>query len=365
MRAFNRWGILLAMTLAAAVAAEEHPSATPQPLKLSTAQGPAYPLGKAGEIWATLIREGSGGRLAVAHFPGATLSSRDPAREFGALRDRTFELAVGSTFAWSAQVTQLNVLSLPWLVPGARELEALIDGELGKRLSVILEAAGVVPVAWAANGFIELASKMPVHTPADLAGMQVRAQPLPLIEETLVALKARPSAMSAADARAALESGWLDGQETSVAAYSASRLYAGPLVHLQLGTRMRTRVDIRGKPIGLGLVERTRPPARARSGEGCLETSAGDGTAAGRRWRAGALKRTGGQRDSPYRRGPGRVSRSRARRLRSMDADHRQRAGRSGGSRDRCTVSPLAHLSRKRNARVAPRSPRALVCGWA
>jgi TRAP-type C4-dicarboxylate transport system substrate-binding protein len=236
MRAFTRWCVVLAMTLAAAVGAERSRAldAAPQPLKLSTAQGPAYPLGKAGEIWATLIRERSGGRLAVTHFPGATLSSRDPAREFGALRDRTFELAVGSAFVWSAQVPQLNVLALPWLVPDAPELEALIEGEVGKRLSAILEAAGVVPVAWAANGFIELASKAPVHKPADLAGMQVRAQPSPMVEETLAALKARPSAMSVADARAALESGQLDGQETSIAAYSASRLYAGPLTHLQL-----------------------------------------------------------------------------------------------------------------------------------
>jgi TRAP-type transport system periplasmic protein len=236
MRAFTRWCVVLAMTLAAAVAAERSSAldAPPQPLKLSTAQGPAYPLGKAGELWATLIRERSGGRLAVTHFPGATLSSRDPAREFGALRDRTFELAVGSTFVWSAQVPQLNVLALPWLVPEAPDLEALIEGDVGKRLSAILEAAGVVPIAWAANGFIELASKAPVHKPADLAGMQVRAQSSPLVEETLAVLKARPSAMSVADARAALESGRLDGQETSIAAYSASRLYAGPLIHLQL-----------------------------------------------------------------------------------------------------------------------------------
>ena len=235
MGALTRWCVLLAMTLAT-VAAERASAldAPTQPLKLSTAQGPAYPLGKAGEIWATLIRERSGGRLAVTHFPGATLSARDPAREFGALRDRTFELAVGSTFVWSAQVPQLNVLALPWLVPDAPELEALVDGDVGKRLSATLEAAGVVPVAWVANGFIELASKVPVNKPADLAGMQVRVQPSPLVEETLAALKARPSAMSAADARAALESGRLDGQETSIAAYSASRLYAGPLTHLQL-----------------------------------------------------------------------------------------------------------------------------------
>jgi TRAP-type transport system periplasmic protein len=40
--------------------------------------------------------------------------------------------------------------------------------------------------------------------------------------------------MSVADARASLANGHLDGQETSVPAFSASRLYAGPLAHLLL-----------------------------------------------------------------------------------------------------------------------------------
>src|SRR5580765_3346076 len=64
--------------------------------KLSTALGPAYPQGKGGELWATFIRERSGGRLAVRHFPGASLAQRDPGREFGALRDGAIDLAVGS-----------------------------------------------------------------------------------------------------------------------------------------------------------------------------------------------------------------------------------------------------------------------------
>jgi len=234
-----RLGATFAMTLAIALAAtaEERPSAlgaTAQPLKLSTALGPAYPQGKAGEIWATLIRERSGGRLAAMHFPGATLSSRDPAREFGALRDRTIDLAVGSALAWSVPVPQLNVLALPWLVSDESELDALIKGDVGKRLSAILEAAGVVPVAWSDNGFVELASSIPAHKPADLAGLRVRAPSSPLVQETLAALGARPSAMSIANARTALENGQLDGQETSVAAFSASRLYAGPLMHLML-----------------------------------------------------------------------------------------------------------------------------------
>ena len=226
--------VMLSLVLVARASAEEHSAATAEPLKLSTAQGPAYPLGNAGEIWATLIRERSGGRIAVTYYPGATLTSRDPAREFGALRDRAIDLAVGSTLAWSQQVPQLYVLALPWLVPGTSEMHALLEGEVGKRLAAALESRGVVALAWGENGFIDLASAAPVHKPADLAGLRLRAQSSPLIEETLVALGAIPSAMSAVDARKLLDRGELDGEETTIAAYSAARLYAGPLSHLLL-----------------------------------------------------------------------------------------------------------------------------------
>ena len=44
-------------------------------LKLSTALGPAYAQGKAGERWAALIRERSAGRFAVRHYPARRWSS--------------------------------------------------------------------------------------------------------------------------------------------------------------------------------------------------------------------------------------------------------------------------------------------------
>jgi TRAP-type C4-dicarboxylate transport system substrate-binding protein len=229
--------MLLALGLTALIAvagAQERPGAAPGTLKLSTAQGPAYPLGKAGEVWATLIRERSADRIAVTCYPGATLSSRDPSREFGALRDRAIDLAVGSTLMWSAQVPQLNVLALPWLVASADQMQGLLDGDVGRRLGDALASRGVVAVAWSENGFVDLASTMPVHKPADLAGLRLRAQASPMIEETLAALGARASAMSAVDARKLLDRGELDGEETSIAAYSAARLYAGPLSHLLL-----------------------------------------------------------------------------------------------------------------------------------
>ena len=107
--------LLAVLLLVAAGAPAQEPKDKPAPWKLSAAVGPAFALGKAGERWAKLIAEQSGGSVPVQFFPGASLASRDPAREFVALRDGAADLAVGSTLFWSVQVVELNAIGLPWL----------------------------------------------------------------------------------------------------------------------------------------------------------------------------------------------------------------------------------------------------------
>jgi TRAP-type C4-dicarboxylate transport system substrate-binding protein len=230
---FGRWLALVLQIALASPAAAQAPAAAPE-LKLSTALGPAYAQGKAGEIWAQLIRERSAGRLPVRHFPGATLIQRDAAREFGALRDGGVDLAVGSTLAWAAQVPQLNLPALPWLIPNDTQLDALLDGEVGSRLATSVEAAGVVALAWAANGFTALATRGPIRKPADLQGLKLRVQDASLALDLIAGLGAQGSTMAAAQARAAFAQGALDGTETSIPAYTASRLDAAGLTHLLL-----------------------------------------------------------------------------------------------------------------------------------
>jgi TRAP-type C4-dicarboxylate transport system substrate-binding protein len=230
---FGRWPAVVLLIALALPAAAQAPAAAPE-LKLSTALGPAYAQGKAGEIWAQLVRERSAGRLPVKHFPGATLTQRDAAREFGALRDGGVDLAVGSTLAWAAQVPQLNLPGLPWLIPNDALLDALLNGEGGTRLAASVEAAGAVVLAWAANGFTALATRGPVRKPADLQGLKIRVQEATLALDLLAVLGAQGTTMAAAEARAALAQGGLDGQETSIPAYAASRLDTAGLTHLLL-----------------------------------------------------------------------------------------------------------------------------------
>jgi TRAP-type transport system periplasmic protein len=202
--------------------------------KLSTALGPAYPQGKGGEVWARLITERSGGRLLVKHFPGASLVQRDPAREFSALGNGSIDLAVSSASNWALQVKELNVFSLPWLFPDAAALERALAGEVGSQLWGPMQTAGVVVLASTADAPRELATKRPVHGPADLTGLRLRAPPSPLVTDTLIALGCLPASMGASEARAALGRGALDGELLAVAAFGASRLYASGAPHLLL-----------------------------------------------------------------------------------------------------------------------------------
>ena len=165
--------------------------------RMSLVVGPAFPWGKGGEIWANKVREKTNGRINIKLYPGVSLIQGDQTREFSALRQGVIDMAVGSTINWSPQVKQLNLFSLPFLMPDYAAIDALTQGEVGKQMFSILDKAGVVPLAWGENGYRELTnSKHVVKTPADLKGLKIRVVGSPLFLETFTALGANPTQMS-------------------------------------------------------------------------------------------------------------------------------------------------------------------------
>jgi TRAP-type C4-dicarboxylate transport system substrate-binding protein len=200
----------------------------PPELKLSTAQAPAFALGKAGERWAQRINAASGGRFEVKQYPGAILAGRDPGREFGALKDGAADLAVGSALAWSAQLPALGVYALPWLAAEPREQEALAaDAPLLELVAARADRAGVVVLAAAPLGDRVVATmKGAVRSPAEMSGLRIRVMANLLVIETFATLGARPAAMGSADAQAALLAGTLDGQEAAASTLAATRIAA-------------------------------------------------------------------------------------------------------------------------------------------
>jgi tripartite ATP-independent transporter DctP family solute receptor len=203
--------------------------------KLSIVVGTTFPWGQGAEIWSKLVRERTDGRINIKIYPGTSLVQGDQTREFTAIRQGLIDMAIGSTINWSPQVKQLNLFSLPFLMPDYAAIDALIHGEVGKTLFKDIEKAGVVPLAWGENGYRQISnSKRDIKSPADLKGMKLRVVGSPLYIDTLTALGANPTQMSWADAQTALATGAVDGQENPLSIYAGAKLYDVAQKHLTL-----------------------------------------------------------------------------------------------------------------------------------
>ena len=194
--------------------------------KLSIVVNTSFPWGKGAEIWSNLVRERTNGRINIKIYPGTSLVQGDQTREFTAIRQGLIDMAVGSTINWSPQVKQLNLFSLPFLMPDYAAIDALIHGKVGEEIFKHVEKAGVVPLAWGENGYRQLSnSKREIKSPDDMKGMKLRVVGSPLYIDTFTALGANPTQMSWADAQPALATGAVDGQENPLSIYAGAKLY--------------------------------------------------------------------------------------------------------------------------------------------
>jgi tripartite ATP-independent transporter DctP family solute receptor len=224
----RRWILAAASMIAAATIAVPAYAQTKykDEYKLSTVVPASFPWGKGGEIWANLVRERTQGRINIKMYPGVSLVQGDQTREFTAIRQGIIDMAVGSTINWSPQIKELNLFSLPFLVPNYKAMDAMIKGEVGKEFFTILEKQGVVPLAWGENGYRELTnSKHEIRRPENLKGLKIRVVGSPLFLDTFRALGGNPTQMSWADAQPALASGAVDGQENPLSIFTAAKLH--------------------------------------------------------------------------------------------------------------------------------------------
>ena len=211
--------LILSATIGTAAIAQET-----KEYSVSTVLGDAYPWGQMAKKWAELVKERTDGRITLKVYPNAQLVSGDQTKEFSAMRSGLIDMAVGSTINWSPQVPEVNLFSLPFLMPDNAAVDAITQGEAGKMVFDAIQKRGVVPLAWGENGFREISnSKQPLTQPEDLKGLKIRVVGSPLFLDTFNALGANPTQMSWADALPALTTGAVDGQENPLSVFSAAR----------------------------------------------------------------------------------------------------------------------------------------------
>ncbi|MFG3503309.1 DctP family TRAP transporter solute-binding subunit [Pseudomonas sp. NPDC047963] len=211
--------------LAAAAALSATFAASAREYSVSTVLSDAFPWGQAAQKWADLVEERSNGEITLRVYPNAQLVAGDQTKEFSAMRSGLIDMAVGSTINWSPQVPELNLFSLPFLMADSADLDAITQGNAGEQAFAAIEKRGIVPLAWGENGFREISNSVkPVKTPADLKGLKIRVVGSPLFQDTFTALGANPTQMSWADAKPALTTGAVDGQENPLSVFDVARV---------------------------------------------------------------------------------------------------------------------------------------------
>jgi len=195
--------------------------------KMSTVVPPAFAWGKGGEIFLTLVKERTNGRINIKQYPGASLVQGQQDREFSAMRQGVIDVLCGAPINWTSTVPQLGVFTLPFLMPDHKAWDAVMASPLATRdYFEMVRKAGAEPLAIGETGYRQISnSKRPLLKPDDLKGLKVRVVGSPMYGEIMSSMGANPTFMSWADTQPALASGAVDAQENPLEVFLAAKVH--------------------------------------------------------------------------------------------------------------------------------------------
>jgi tripartite ATP-independent transporter DctP family solute receptor len=206
---------------AASVAALVWMLATPaagREFRAADTQAGEYPTVQALMHMGALIRERTRGAHTVRVFHSRQLGEEKETIEqtrAGAIDINRTNVAPLGSF-----VTEVNVLSLPFLFRSIDHLHKVLDGAIGDEILASFERYGFVGLAFYDSGARSIYNNVrPVRSIADLKGMRVRVQQSELMEETMRALGAEPVALPYGQVGTGLATKLIDAAENNWPSY--------------------------------------------------------------------------------------------------------------------------------------------------
>lgn len=207
-----------------ALAAVGIASAQEKTIKLATQNPKGHPIVMGADKFAELVAAKSGGKIKVNVFPGGVLGS-DQAN-VSALQGGTLEMVSMNSGILAGQVKDFAVFDFPFMFANEKEADAIVDGAFGQKMHAMLDAKGIVGLAYYELGFRNLTNaKRPINKVADIDGLKLRVIPNPINVDWVKALGANPTPLPWPEVYAALEQRAVDGQENPVTVINANKLY--------------------------------------------------------------------------------------------------------------------------------------------
>lgn len=123
-------------------------------------------------------------------------------------------------------VKEFGLLSLPYLFDNEKQIDAVVNGEIGDILNSKLEELGYVGLGFGNFGFRHTTNNTrPIESVKDMEGLKIRTMTSPIHLEVFQALGANPTPMAFSELFSALQQGVVDGQENPLMNIYSSKLH--------------------------------------------------------------------------------------------------------------------------------------------
>lgn len=222
MRTITRRTCGLLLGAAMAVTAFAASAQDQRELRFAMSLAADHPLGVAGQKFAELVAEKSGGTLKVTMYPGAVLGSDQ--QNLSAVRGGTLDFTTMATGLLAGINKEFMVFDLPFMFNSSAEAYALSDGPVGTELMDKLEDADIKGLGIWDLGFRNMTNNhRPIAKLEDIEGLKLRVIAAPVYIDLFTQLGANPVPMTFGEVYGALESGAIDGQDNPLAVIQSAK----------------------------------------------------------------------------------------------------------------------------------------------
>lgn len=183
-----------------------------------------HPVGQGVNRFVDLVKAKSNGRIIITPYSGGKLGNEPQLQS--SLQGGIVDIMVGPTSNFVGAIKEFGIYDLPFFYGNFKEVDAVMDGRVGKSLFKKLESINIVGLAYWDNGFRHMTNaKHQILKVDDMKGLKIRVIPNPLFIATFKAIGTNPIGLPYPELYNALESKAVDAQETPVGLIYSSKFY--------------------------------------------------------------------------------------------------------------------------------------------
>lgn len=168
------------------------------------------------EVFNQVLTAGTAGRYSLQVFPNSQLGDLESLTEQTARG--IIQMTAGQNAGQlSGYYPSIQIVEMPYTFPTLEVGRAVMNGPFGDELAdKVAEASGVRIISWLPSAFRNFSNgKRPIKSPADMEGLKIRVQPVPIHIEMVKALGASATPIAWGELYNALQTGVVDGQENA------------------------------------------------------------------------------------------------------------------------------------------------------